>query len=220
VNFEPSVSRSRGRPRASESGDTRGRIVRAAREVFRELGYEGTTNMRVAAHANLTRPAINYHFTSKRDLFRAVVDANLAILDEALTVAAVQPTLRDRLRALITAADNDPELRAATGFLTAADLEYRRHPELRTDVSGVASGLRRFLRTSVAAALESGELRTDTDGQALVDALHAVLSGIAFHAGTVREGGRQQAQANAVISLITGEMFLWRAKSDEPARLG
>ncbi|MDO3634250.1 TetR/AcrR family transcriptional regulator [Mycolicibacterium arseniciresistens] len=213
--------RLRGRPRASENTDTRAGILRSARDVFRELGYEGTTNMKIATHAGLTRPAINYHFTSKRELFRTVVEANLAILAQAIGAAADQVTLRDRLRTLMLAADTDPEVRAATGFLTVAELDCQRHPELRADGWDVASALRDFLRTSVAAARETGELHAGVDLPSVVDALHAVLSGMAFRGGAVADG-RRRAQTEALMALVSGDLFTGPSgdRRDEPVRLG
>ncbi|MGA5463689.1 TetR/AcrR family transcriptional regulator [Mycobacterium sp. NPDC050041] len=214
--------RLRGRPRASDSTDTREGILRSARDVFRELGYEGTTNMKIATHAGLTRPAINYHFTSKRELFRTVVEANLAILGRAIGEAAGERSLRGRLRTLMISADTDPDVRAATGFLTVAELDCQRHPELRADGWDVASALRDFLSASVATALEDGELRADVDVASVVDALHAVLSGMAFRVGAVGDHGRRQAQTDALMALVSGDLFTSTSEDrrDEPARLG
>jgi TetR/AcrR family acrAB operon transcriptional repressor len=213
--------RLRGRPRASDSTDTRAGILRSARDVFRELGYEGTSNMKIATHAGLTRPAINYHFTGKRELFRTVVEANLAILAQAIGAAADRVTLRDRLRTLMIAADTDPEVRAATGFLTVAELDCQRHPELRADGWDVASALRDFLSASVAAAQEAGELQADVDRPSVVDALHAVLSGMAFRGGAVSDR-RRRAQTDALMALVSGDLFTSPSgdRHDEPARLG
>lgn len=213
--------RLRGRPRASDSTDTRADILRSARDVFRELGYEGTTNMKIATHAGLTRPAINYHFTSKRELFRTVVDINLAVLGRAIRAAAAEVTLRDRLRTLMIAADTDPQVRAATGFLTVAELDCQRHPELRAHGWDVAFALRDFLYTSVAAALETGELRADADLPSVVDALHAVLSGMAFRGGAIGDR-RRSAQTDALMALVSGDLFTGSRgdRHDEPVRLG
>ena len=219
---EVKLPRLRGRPRASDSADTREGILQSARDVFRELGYEGTTNMKIATHAGLTRPAINYHFTSKRELFRTVVEANLAVLGQAIGAAAAEVTLRDRLRVLMVSADADPDVHAATGFLTVAELDCQRHPELRADGWDVASALRDFLSASVADALEAGELRADVDLPSVVDALHAVLSGMAFRGDAVGDHGRRRAQTDALMSLVSGDLFTGTSgdRHDEPARLG
>src|ERR1700694_2323766 len=62
----------RGPPPAANAADTRERIVRAAREVFSELSYDAATFQAIAIRADLTRPAINHYFSSKRVLYREV----------------------------------------------------------------------------------------------------------------------------------------------------
>jgi AcrR family transcriptional regulator len=68
------ATRGPGRPPAAKAAETRERIVRAAREVFSELGYDAATFQAIAIRADLTRPAINHYFASKRVLYGEVVD--------------------------------------------------------------------------------------------------------------------------------------------------
>src|ERR1700761_716084 len=68
------ASRGPGRPPAAKAAETRERIVRAAREVFSELGYDAATFQAIAIRADLTRPAINHYFASKRLLYGEVVE--------------------------------------------------------------------------------------------------------------------------------------------------
>ncbi len=42
--------------------------------MFSERGYDGATFQAIAARADLTRPAINHYFSSKRVLYREVLD--------------------------------------------------------------------------------------------------------------------------------------------------
>ncbi|MEV0293532.1 TetR/AcrR family transcriptional regulator [Nocardia sp. NPDC050710] len=63
-------ARRRGRPPASEStaGDTRGRIVRAAVELFAEKGFHGTGVAEIGDRADVQRGALYYHIGSKEEL--------------------------------------------------------------------------------------------------------------------------------------------------------
>ena len=54
--------------------------MRAAREVFSELGYDAATFQAIAIRADLTRPAINHYFASKRLLYREVVEQTNAMV--------------------------------------------------------------------------------------------------------------------------------------------
>ena len=53
------------------TGDTRGRILRAAREAFGERGYEGTSVRGIAARAGVDAALVHHYFGSKQQLFLA-----------------------------------------------------------------------------------------------------------------------------------------------------
>ena len=62
---------------------TRERILDAALDLFSELSFDGATTREIAARAGVTQPLLNYHFSSKDELWRAAVGR----LFEALTSA-------------------------------------------------------------------------------------------------------------------------------------
>lgn len=64
---------------------TRERIVVAALDLFSELSFEGATTREIAARAEVTQPLVNYHFSSKDELWFAAVDRIFAQLNDALT---------------------------------------------------------------------------------------------------------------------------------------
>ena len=70
-------------PRASADG-TRERILAAALDLFSELSFAGATTRDIAARAGVTQGLLNYHFSSKDELWRAAVDGLYAELSEAL----------------------------------------------------------------------------------------------------------------------------------------
>ncbi|HEY6574366.1 MAG TPA: TetR/AcrR family transcriptional regulator [Mycobacterium sp.] len=187
---------------------TRQRITRAAQDVFRELGYAGTTNKTVADRAGLTRPTINYHFESKQALFRCAVDANAEVVEATTSrLTAQESTLRGRLRELTTSMCADPDVRAATASLMAAAVDCDRHPELRSTRGDLFAGLRSFLVSSVLAAVECGDVRADVEASSLADAYLAVLSGMALNGGGTRGDSRSRALAETSLLLLTGELF-------------
>src|ERR1043165_2652281 len=67
---------------------TRQRILAAALDLFSELSFDGATTREIAARAGVTQPLLNYHFSSKDELWRAAVDGIFAALDVALTSRA------------------------------------------------------------------------------------------------------------------------------------
>ncbi|MEZ0365544.1 TetR/AcrR family transcriptional regulator [Mycobacterium sp. pUA109] len=186
------ASRGPGRPPAAKAAETRKRIVRVAREVFSELGYDAATFQAIALRADLTRPAINHYFPSKRVLYREVVEqTNELIIATGMERARRETTLIGRVSAFIeTAVQADSEDRSAAAFLVTSVLESQRHPELRLVEHDSLLNSREFLTWAVTDAIEHGELATDSDVASLVEMLAAVLWGVGFYAGFV--GSHQQ----------------------------
>jgi AcrR family transcriptional regulator len=85
----------RGRPCAAISGETRGRIIAAARAVFTELGYHAATFGAIANRADVSRAAIEYHFETKQKLWTEVVgETHSLVFDAGLPWAPVSQVCR------------------------------------------------------------------------------------------------------------------------------
>ncbi|MFK4729959.1 TetR family transcriptional regulator [Agromyces mediolanus] len=69
--------RRRGRPRASEVGEARGRIIAAATEEFAERGYEAASIRAIARRAEVDPALIRHYFDDKQALVAAVVEVPL-----------------------------------------------------------------------------------------------------------------------------------------------
>ena len=82
-------------PRPSADG-TRERILAAALDLFSEVSFDGATTRDIAARAGVTQGSVNYHFSSKDELWRAAVDGLFAELGEALDGRADGPARRRR----------------------------------------------------------------------------------------------------------------------------
>jgi AcrR family transcriptional regulator len=181
------AKRGPGRPPAAKAAETRDRIIRAAREVFSELGYDAATFQAIAIRAGLTRPAINHYFASKRVLWSQVVEQTDALVVSAGRKRAKGETnLLSRLSAFFTAAiQTEAEDRSAAAFLVTSVLETQRHPELSGDEHDSMRTSREFITWAVNDAIEKGELTTDTNVSELVEMLVAMMWGMGFYAGFV-----------------------------------
>lgn len=181
------ASRGPGRPPAAKAAETRERILQAAREVFSELGYNAATFQAIAVRSDLTRPAINHYFQSKRLLYQEVVaHTNAVVVRAGVEKATSEPTLLRKLSAFfsiaIQAESND---RSVAAFLVTSVLEAQRHPELVQDEHDPLANSRAFVAWAVGDAMERGELTAVTDVPALVEMLVAVMWGMGFYAGCV-----------------------------------
>src|SRR5689334_7053548 len=54
--------------------DTRQRILAVSAELFVEQGYEGTSLREIAERLGVTKAALYYHFSSKEQIFRALLE--------------------------------------------------------------------------------------------------------------------------------------------------
>src|SRR6201993_738525 len=76
------------RPRS----DTRERIQDVARELFKQQGVQRTSLQDIADKLGITKPALYYHFTSREDLVRSIVQP---LIDEGERFLASHETARD-----------------------------------------------------------------------------------------------------------------------------
>jgi TetR/AcrR family transcriptional repressor of uid operon len=207
------ASRRPGRPPAAKADDTRKRILQAARQVFSERGYDGATFQAIAVRADLTRPAINHYFSSKRALYREVArQTNELVVAASMRRAERETTPMGRLTAFISAGLRaNSENPSASAFLVTNVLESQRHPELSTTDNDVVRISREFLTRVVDDAIERGEIAADIDASALIETLLIVLCGIGFYAGYVRSYEEMLAVSDVLRQLLEGA--LWRPRT-------
>ncbi|MFI6662771.1 TetR family transcriptional regulator [Streptomyces sp. NPDC050523] len=72
------ASRGRGRPRGTESADTRDRILAVAREEFSERGYEKTSVRGIAKAAGVDSALVHHYFGTKEQVFEAAIEVAFA----------------------------------------------------------------------------------------------------------------------------------------------
>jgi TetR/AcrR family transcriptional regulator, repressor for uid operon len=207
------ASRRLGRPPAAKADETRKRILHAARLVFSERGYDGATFQAIAVRADLTRPAINHYYSSKRALYREVVNqTNELVVVTGVQSAERETTLVGRLTAFISAAVRaNSENPSTSAFLVTTVLESQRHPELSTTENDAVRISREFLMRVVNDAIEHGELAADIDASAVVETLLVVLCGVGFYAGYVRSNQEMLAVTDVLRQLLEGA--LWRPET-------
>ncbi|AKK25580.1 TetR/AcrR family transcriptional regulator [Mycobacterium sp. EPa45] len=205
------ASRGPGRPPAAKAAETRERIMRAAREVFSELGYDAATFQAIAIRADLTRPAINHYFASKRLLYQEVVDqTNASVIESAVHQSQRESTLAGRIRVFIEAAVHaQGQDRSVAAFLVTSVLESERHPELAESNHDSREFTRGYVKAAIKDAVESGEVRPDVDIEAAAEMLMAVMWGLGFYAGFVGDQDRLQAITDQFLQLLDGQA--WRA---------
>ncbi|GAA4854447.1 helix-turn-helix domain-containing protein [Kitasatospora terrestris] len=117
----------------SPRSDTRARILDVALELFSEHGYEKTSLREIADRLGVTKAALYYHFKTKDDIVRGIVESMAAPMDEAIAYGEGKPwspELRDELIRRFAAgmADRAPLLR----------FFHENQPALRESQAGLA----------------------------------------------------------------------------------
>lgn len=80
---------------------TRERILKAARSLFADRGYQDTSIRAVVAKARVNQAAINYHFGGKDGLYREVLRAAIRALTEHQLAHAEEMKGMSRENALV-----------------------------------------------------------------------------------------------------------------------
>jgi AcrR family transcriptional regulator len=201
--------RRRGRPPRSDGAATRQEILRGARQVFSELGYERTTFQEIATRAGLTRPAVNHYFHDKAALYRALFDSVLeTVVDASVEQAVTQDSLSGRISAFLEAAVQiDSQDRSFARFMAASVLDGYRHEHLRDSTREQIEQVREFVRLALRAAVESGEVRPDIDIPAVTEMLVAVLWGMALYAGFIGTHDQLEQVVDQFSRLIAGAVW-------------
>ncbi len=89
--------------RADQTAQSRQRILDVAGAMFAEHGYEGTAMQDVAKELGLTRAALYYHYSSKADILREIIDAETTRFFATLESIGEIKSRSARLDATVTA---------------------------------------------------------------------------------------------------------------------
>ncbi len=121
------------RPRRRLPGpERRATLLDAARDVFGREGYHAASMDAVARGAGVTKPTLYDHFPSKRDLYLALIDADLEVVRRTVSDALSAPTgNRERIRASFQAYfdfvdEHGPGFRLLMQEVVGADPDLRR----------------------------------------------------------------------------------------------
>lgn len=198
------VARKLGRPLASNSVETRQRILDVARQTFADVGWEVTTNKVVAEKADVTSAAIYHYFDSKLEMYRAVHDdAEERVSAEFGIAAGTSDTFVGQFEAVLERAykmnSRDPSL---ARFLGSSRVDMSRHPELRTAIRRWAGD--EIVSTLVKTGLATGEIPPSRKKQvsALVRAILVGLNDAVSHDLT-----QQRAAIDGVRGLLEGSLL-------------
>jgi AcrR family transcriptional regulator len=164
--------------RERERADTRRRILEAARRMFVQQGYEGTTMRAIAAKIGYTPTAIYHHFKDKDALVAELSGVDFRALAQALQQTGSAGDPLDRLERIGA---------AYVEFGLTHPMQYQFLFMTRRPKGGASGGMARepgqdaygFLRQTCAAVIATGRLRPEfTDPDELAQMCWGSLHGL------------------------------------------
>lgn len=202
----PLPSRRIGRPPATDSAETRLRILDRARVAFATDGFEAATNRSLASDVGVTSGALYHYFGSKLDLYLAV-DADVqrrvyARMNEA--VEAVDGFFAKFEAVLDVARELNAEDPSLATFLGARRTDIRRHPEIASAMPVERYRMRDFFARIVAAGVDAGEI-DDEHSAFVTEFVVTLLTGL-----TDGESYDPDVHARAITAIkmvLRGELF-------------
>ena len=195
-----------GRPPATDSGDTKRRILDIAREMFSVHGYEVATNRDIATAAGITSGALYHYFGSKLDLYLAVHEDVQAGVYESFSNATMNlETFTEMFLAVLEVAhdmnENDPSV---ARFVGAVRVDAQRHPEMAAALSPRSAQREVFLTRLIDIGVKTGEL----DEQQRSFALAFLLTVLVGLTDAVSGDNAQHKQAIEAIKMVmTGDLL-------------
>ncbi len=114
------------------NGSDRGarrRILDVALELFLDQGFEKTSIRDIAARVQFTGAGIYYHFRSKDDLLKSLVEPFVACLEDIVATARPDPSPAARRALLAAYLDLLIDQRPVARFV-ATDVSVLHHPEV------------------------------------------------------------------------------------------
>jgi AcrR family transcriptional regulator len=159
-------------------GDSRrAAILEAATREFGRRGYETARIVDIARAAGVTDAGLLHHFTTKRDLFLAVVELREQVYAPIIeTPPATAREFFDGFIASVVRAERDPDLLRFRAMLSGATglVGHPAFGRTRQRLMTALEGLEPLLR----AAIDRGELWPDTDPRQVALELFALNDGM------------------------------------------
>jgi AcrR family transcriptional regulator len=111
---------------SAQRDEVRNRIVEIARNVFTHFGFKKTTMEEIALASRKGKSSIYYYFSSKEDIFKAVVEKEAEELKEELRISILDiDDPIERLKIYISVRMR--KLKKLTNFYTALKSDYLSH---------------------------------------------------------------------------------------------
>lgn len=164
--------------------ESRARILATAQKLFAERGYNGCNVSDIARQAGMSQGNIYWYFSSKEDLFKAILVEGFAALGAVMADAAARPgTAMEKLEAYL--ADFDVLMREEGGdeFVTiiltlVAQGGFKRFAELGLSTHEIGAGYHQSLNAIIAQGQAEGAFMQGVDADLLSTFFFSFINGL------------------------------------------
>jgi len=203
---EATRGRALGRPKNTDSAETRRRILDVARAAFASGGYDASTNRDLATQVGITAGALYYYYPSKLDLYLAVhEDVQHRIYGRFNEAAAGAEGFLRKFDAILDVAhelnESDPTF---AGFIGATRSDMRRHPEIAASLSGHTERRDDFFLRLIDAGVAAGEIE-ERNREFTVEFVSIVLIGLTD--GVSDDSERHQRAITSSQMVLRGDLL-------------
>ncbi len=169
----------------SRRPERRAEIMRAARRVIEQKGFEGASLRAIARELGCTTGVLTHHFVSKEDLLYSALDVLFRPFDQRLADAnSGVDRLEGIRRMLLLVLPVSKTKHAAARLWLRIVLRAVVDQSLAVDYGRRYGALRIGLEELLEEGQKTGEFRSDFDPAVEADILFALVDGLAIHALT------------------------------------
>ncbi|WP_165381912.1 TetR/AcrR family transcriptional regulator [Aeribacillus pallidus] len=162
--------------------DTPTKILEAARKTFARYGYENTTLDQVAEEAGMTKGAVYWHFSSKSDLFLALIDQSLkklirgmsSQLQDVFSSSEPKQALQQLFESELTSCNRD---QGEKPLLFFEFISKSREPEVRDKLSASFGQLFEETAETVREIQNKYLISSNLNANELAVTMHALING-------------------------------------------
>ena len=199
--------------------DRKPELVRIAYKLIASKGFEGFRIRQVAAAAGIDNGTLHYHFPSKQELIRSVVDYLL----EELRTRRLKQNEGQTLTGLGQLRREFEDLRVRLGevpeqftVMTELFVHAQRHPDVARVLRRFEKSWRNHLIDILEFGMRDGTFRADLDADRTARALMAQFTGIIYQSLRARFLGARR--LDTLIAEILAQVERWVACSEKPVR--
>jgi len=156
--------------------DTKEYIIDTARQLFSKFSYLGVSMNDIAKRVNITKAALYYHFTGKKEIYEKVLDNVFDELSLSITQALKEKTIDKKLHKLIKNYINFGL--KEKNFIRALMLKLPSSDRITKRITQSRERIANLIQPVIKEALESKKIRKKTDAKLLTSLLIGMMDGL------------------------------------------